>query len=370
MNDRFDEKQFQSLNFDVAKRKSWEKSRYPYSALIELTSKCNMNCVHCYLQQHHSEKEMSFEEVITILDILYSKGILFLTLTGGEIFTRKDFLDIYMYAKRKGFIVELFSNGELITDEMINVFRKYPPVMIDISIYGACEDTYKKVTGRSNAFQKVIENCKKLISAGVRVSLRTPVLTLTLNEIDDMRRLADDMGIIFCTSYEIAATIDRDDISQKYQLGNAEILSYEVIDYFNNENKTIYPPQKKGDGSPISVFSCKMGKGSLTVDYKGNMFPCMKFRHIGKKLTENNFDYLWNSYGKYHSLYTKPDNKCNSCDANYYCEVCPAEMDFLYGDMEYRTKTACKIAKFRKSLYEGEFLSCDEALNKLTALDL
>ena len=72
---------------------------------------------------------------------------MFLTLTGGDIFTRKDFLDIYLYAKRKGFIIELYTNGALINDKIVEVFSKYPPLLVDISLYGSCEETYKKVTG-------------------------------------------------------------------------------------------------------------------------------------------------------------------------------------------------------------------------------
>lgn len=61
-----------------------------------------MNCVHCYLQNCHEKDCLSYEDIIQIIDILIEQGIIFLTFTGGEIFTRKDFINIYLYAKRKG----------------------------------------------------------------------------------------------------------------------------------------------------------------------------------------------------------------------------------------------------------------------------
>jgi MoaA/NifB/PqqE/SkfB family radical SAM enzyme len=85
----------QLLDFNVAKRKEWVDNRKPYSVLFELTARCNFNCIHCYLQNNHASEQMPFEKVIEIIDVLHDKGILFLTFTGGEIFTRADFLEIY-----------------------------------------------------------------------------------------------------------------------------------------------------------------------------------------------------------------------------------------------------------------------------------
>ena len=138
------------------------RPKNPFSVLFELTPKCNLNCIHCYLQNVHSAEQLNYEEITKILDILYEKGILFLTLTGGEILLRKDFLDIYLYAKKRGFLVELFSNGLLFSDDIINVLQKYPPLYIDITLYGACEETYRKVTKIHGAFDKVLANCRKI----------------------------------------------------------------------------------------------------------------------------------------------------------------------------------------------------------------
>lgn len=88
-----------------------------------MTPRCNFNCVHCYLQDHHAEDFLSKDDVIQMLDLLYDEGILFLTLTGGEVLTRKDFAEIYAYAKRKGFLMEVFTNGYALTEEVIALFN-------------------------------------------------------------------------------------------------------------------------------------------------------------------------------------------------------------------------------------------------------
>ena len=76
----------------------WRKKRPPYVGGMELTPFCNLKCVHCYLQDCHKKDLMTTEEVKSIIDQLYDEGVLILYFTGGEIFTRPDFMDIYVYA--------------------------------------------------------------------------------------------------------------------------------------------------------------------------------------------------------------------------------------------------------------------------------
>lgn len=78
--------------------------------------------------------------------------------------------------QKKRIIVELYTNGALINEEIIDIFSQYPPLLVDISLYGSCEETYKKVTGVSGAFDKIMNNIRSLIDAGIRVSIKVPVL--------------------------------------------------------------------------------------------------------------------------------------------------------------------------------------------------
>ncbi len=337
------------LDFDSDRRIKWEQERKPYSVIFELTPKCNMNCIHCYLQDSHLEEQLSTEEIFELLDLLCDRGILFITFTGGEVFTRKDFLDIYMYAKRKGFFVEIFTNGSLITDSIIKVLKEYPPILVDISLYGACEETYRSVTGLEGAFSKVITNCKKLTDAGIRTALKSPILTVTYDELPEMKALAQSLGIQFRPSFEIITTIEGNAKTKGLELPVDVVLEYEF-----NERRT--RTQKLNDneerfGKPDDLFRCKIGVTGFVIDYKGNICPCMKFRHKGQKLTRNNFDDIWRSYGEYKKLKYPEGHKCLACKAIDYCDVCPAEMDFLKNDMYYRCDSNCAYANKRYQFY-------------------
>lgn len=226
-----DRVKMQVLDFATDKRTVWEQNHQLYSVIFEITPKCNFNCVHCYLRDHHCSNELSYDEIIEIIDILFEKEVLFLTLTGGDIFTRKDFLDIYLYVKKKGFIVELYTNGALINDEIIRTFAKYPPLLVDISLYGSCEETYKKVTGVSGAFDKVLHNIQALLDAGVRVSVKAPVLNLYYSELPQIKAIVEKFEIPFRTGFEIFPTIDNDDCVRQFSVPLADSLKYEFGEF-------------------------------------------------------------------------------------------------------------------------------------------
>lgn len=358
----------QLLDFDAAKRQQWILERKPFSVLFEVTSNCNMNCIHCYLQNNHQKDVLTYDEIIKIIDILYDKGIIFLTFTGGEIFTRKDFIDIYLYSKKKGFLVELFTNASLITDEIINVLKEYPPLLVDVSIYGDDEKTYQQITGISDAFERVMNNCKKMVESGIRVSLKSPILTLTVDKISNMKALAKEIGVPFVYSFDIIPTIDKSNKPREYQVSLKTVLEDEFLNYYDQ----IQRGERLIDDLDIErinelkecefVYSCNVALNSFIIDYKGNMLPCMKLRHKGRSILSENFDNIWSDFKIYSEIRARDDYKCKKCDSRYFCDICPAEMDLLYGDAQFRPSNVCKLAKIRKKFYCGK-ISFNDAVN-------
>lgn len=347
------------LSINKELKRKWEKERLPYAAFIELTPRCNYSCVHCYLQDFHGAKELSLEKIIEIIDILYDKGVLFLTLSGGEILTRKDFLEIYMYAKKKGFFVELFTNGSLLTPKIIECLAKYPPLLVDISIYGASEATYQKVTGKKGEFEKVISNIKLLKNNNIRVSLKTPIIKELVDDIEGMRSIAAELGVPYATSYEISKAIDGDSKTQIHQLSYEDMLRTEFEESLNRESK-IYEEEEYRPTD--DMFICNVACGSFVIDYLGNICPCMKFRHRGIRLDAKSFDGIWDSFSCFKKMKAGTNNKCVNCKARYYCDFCPAEREFVLGDMNSTDENICAYATARYSFYRENY-SIDQAIS-------
>jgi len=132
--------------------------RIPITGSFELTFRCNLSCAHCYCNlppndQDTIEKELSTEEVFNILDQIAEAGCLWLLITGGEPLLRPDFFEVYTYAKKKGFIITLFTNGTLITPEIADYLVQWPPFKVEITLYGVTSETHESVTGIPGSFK-------------------------------------------------------------------------------------------------------------------------------------------------------------------------------------------------------------------------
>jgi MoaA/NifB/PqqE/SkfB family radical SAM enzyme len=96
--------------------------RTPVEVSLEMTRRCALECQHCYNNLPMGDlaarnRELSKQEYEAILNELAEMGVIWLLFAGSEIFARKDFLEIYTYAKQKGFLITLFTNGILSTKE-------------------------------------------------------------------------------------------------------------------------------------------------------------------------------------------------------------------------------------------------------------
>ena len=179
----------------------WDKmkgKRKIFSFDIEITARCNNDCRHCYIclpagDCEEKDNELSFSEISRIANEAVTLGAVWVLLTGGEPLLREDFVDIYMMLKRKGLLISVFTNASLIRREHIDLFLKYPPRDIEISVYGATKETSEKVTGHSGSYDTFIRGLSLLLDNGVRVRLKAMVLRSNLHELDKIS--------VFCREY-------------------------------------------------------------------------------------------------------------------------------------------------------------------------
>ena len=122
---------------------------------------------------------------------LADAGCLWLLFTGGEIFARRDFLDIYTYAKKKGFLITLFTNGTLITPRIADYLVVWRPFAIEITLYGRTKDTYERLTGIPGSYDKCLRGIDLLLERGLPLALKTVAVTVNVHELRDMQQFAE-----------------------------------------------------------------------------------------------------------------------------------------------------------------------------------
>ena len=116
--------------FEKRLRRVARKERRPLSCLFEITPTCNLRCHFCYVAlDPYQGPYLTTQQMYAVLDKLYYAGVLWLTFTGGEIFSRRDFSEVYRYARTKGFLVTLFTNATMMNERLAALFRELPPFL-------------------------------------------------------------------------------------------------------------------------------------------------------------------------------------------------------------------------------------------------
>jgi MoaA/NifB/PqqE/SkfB family radical SAM enzyme len=136
---------------DFSMRLHGKGVRRPMVGQFELTHRCNLRCRHCYIVRDTTKAELTYEEICRIIDEFHKEGCLWLCLTGGEPLLREDFLDIYSYAYKKGFIITIFTNAALLNEKMAKYLSRFPPFCIEVTLNGVTRKTYELLvspTGR------------------------------------------------------------------------------------------------------------------------------------------------------------------------------------------------------------------------------
>ncbi|WP_303871939.1 radical SAM protein [Acetobacterium wieringae] len=342
-----DTKQFGSI--EKIQLEHWNKINHPFNGGFEITSKCNFNCVHCYLKGMKSSTDLTTDEIKQIIDKMYYRGVLFLYFTGGEIFLRKDFIEIYKYAKNKGFILSLLTNGSLLNKQLIETFRLLPPALVSISIYGANEKTYNDVTKSAGQFDKVINNLRLLRRNNINFEIKFIAMKENYREFKEIESLAQELNVKFSFTFELFPTLKGDIEVLEHSINTEDIINLEK----NIEIATTVWSLNICDTNPLEklenvpLYTCSIGKSNFVIDSEGFLNPCNKIRINKFNLKVCGFDDGWNDFSTYSSIQASKDYKCRSCKNISICNPCPALNKLSTGEYEKPPKSVCDLTKAR-----------------------
>lgn len=311
----------------------------PVMVEIELTDRCNLSCVHCnVIRTKHSVLKTS--EFCSIIDQLESIGCFELTFTGGEIFTRKDTIDIIDYANRKGFAINLLTSATLLSIDEIQMLSKCSGLNnVQVSIYSAVPDVHDSITRKQGSFEKSMKNIELLLSNNVHVTLACVVMKINYSTYRSVETLAKDLGADFTVAYPIRA---RDNGSQDTFCLR---LSYEEIYNLFAENRLKFciKNEKKLLEDPL----CHAGRVICSISAKGDVFPCILFPLKAGNLRDTTFKEIWNRSPQlthFRNLKLEDTYQCKSCRLTEYCPICPGLSLLEEKDMLAPAKINCLMA--------------------------
>jgi radical SAM protein with 4Fe4S-binding SPASM domain len=331
--------------------------RVPINGSIEVTRRCSSDCVHCYNHlpigdQEALRHELTFEEHCRILNALIKAGCLWLLFTGGEIFARRDFLDIYIYAKNKGFLITLFTNGVLITPKIADYLAEWRPFSIEISLYGITKDTYERVTRTPGSYEKCLRGIYLLRKRGLPLMLKTMAITLNKHEIWEMKQFVEEkLGLEFKFDAMINPCIDCSQSPLAVRLSPEEVVELDLKDpkrvkewrrFAEKFNGPVHSPEHF-DG----LYHCGGGSNSFAIDPYGGLGICELSRN-GYNLRKGSFREGWENYiFKLRQKKITRLTKCVNCEIKAMCGMCPASAELENLDAEEPVDFLCRVAHLR-----------------------
>ena len=154
----------------------------PTQAILELTYRCNLHCVHCYVDIDEPD-ELATDEWKDVIDQLKSSGVISLLITGGETLLRDDFREIISHIRRRGFFFSISTNGTLLNYDIVNDIAKLKPFIVNTSLYGASALTHEAVTRVPGSFEMTIQAIKVLVNSGIKTLIQTVAMKSNAKEI-------------------------------------------------------------------------------------------------------------------------------------------------------------------------------------------
>lgn len=319
-----DEKYIDEIeNFDIETMKKFfykkNKGYIPFLANWELTSVCNYSCPFCYINQKDvPKKTYTFDEAKDIIDILVEKGLLFVNLTGGEVFTNGEFIRIYKYLKSKGVIVSIFTNLSLLNDNILNTLIEYKPYVVEVSLYGYSNERFSRTIGCTDSIRnRVYENLNKLIINGINVKCKTPVTKLTEPEIEDIYDYCNTIGV----DYYVSSSI----LDGYNGASNKEYL-IENLNYSSTDSKSFSDICSKRK----MAFDCSAGETNLYISFNKRIYPCMNAygeNELSVPIFDNDNKVIPSFVDDFEDIIKRYKNKplCKGCKEHKNCSYCIVE---------------------------------------------
>ena len=333
-----------------------KKERSPLSAQIELTYRCNFDCIHCYCKGlEDKNRELSTEEWKKILYTLKEEGCLLLCLTGGDPLVREDFLEIYSYAKAKGFIITLFTNGYALTEKLIAYLAKHPPHCIEITLNGITPTTYESITQKRGSYPKIIGNIKLLKENKLHLILKTNCLKANKDELGWIKKWTEELlgrpaekKFRFKYGPMIHPGLNQDKAPTNFR------LSFEELEEIRKQDKDIWKEYQKGlhcDFPDLKrdrgfLYNCNAWNKGFFIDPFGRLKFCMMSDKFSVDLKTASFkEGFYEVFPRLLDERFKANSKCRDCSLRPVCYYCPARAHLETGNEEGPVPYYCELAE-------------------------
>ena len=329
---------------------------------IELTERCNNACLHCLINRPEKDaaarsREMDTAFVKDLLRQAAGLGCLMVRFTGGEPLLREDFAELYLFARRLGLRVILFTNGRLITEELADLLARVPPGRwVEVSVYGMKAESYDASAGAKGSFVEFRRGVDRLLAHGIPFVVKGAILPPNKGDLAEFEAWAatlPSMDHAPSASMNFDLRARRDDPAKNERIRILRLSPEETVRMLARDPRYVSGMREfcgkfmgpAGD----RLFACGAGHGTC-VDAYGQAQMCLPLRHPDT-VCNSRASPLHYALTEFFPLLretraTNPEylGRCARCFLKGLCEQCPGKSWMEHGTLDTPVEYLCAVA--------------------------
>lgn len=325
------------------------ENHIPYKGIFELTPLCSMKCRMCYMrldpeQMQAQGRQLTTEEWVRLGRMAFDAGTVDLLLTGGEPMLRPDFADIYRALSDMGFLMRVFTNATLVTPQIIRLFEERPPQSMEITLYGASDETYARIGGWADGFTRATQAVDQLRTFLPSLALKTTIVRDNAADFGRLLAFANERALpLDATTQPFPAVRGACSTARQDRLTIDELVQYHKDNgiVFDTGAESPPDPQKR------TALFCDAGLNTYTIQWNGDMVACNidddPARPIGRPLEEG-FDAAWNRLRAFRQCKPLPA-PCKTCPAYAECGCCAVRHRIESGRYDVPARYVCDFSR-------------------------
>lgn len=341
--------------------------RIPVYGVFELSPWCNFSCRMCYVRKSMEEIRQAggllpTEWWIDLARQAREEGLLYLLITGGEPFAYPGFWEFYETCSKMGFRISINSNGSLLDRRCVERLAKMPPSRMNITLYGASRESYGRLCGMPQAFDRVLEGTRLLDEYGITWLYNCSLTKYNCKELREIIDIVKKQGKQLQLAAYMFPPVRRDGqmVGQNDRLTAREAGYYEAesaylrmdremfLEYAAEQMK-FWPPPPLEESLKLretKEMSCRAGRCSFWVDWKGEISACGMTDRKSADLKQTAFREAWKRVVEDTNQIRCLD-ACAGCPNIHLCHACISSAYCETGDSRGRPVYQCEMAGAR-----------------------
>lgn len=325
---------------------------------IEITSKCNERCLHCYIPHENKISNIDTELFYDVLKQCKDMQVLHLTLTGGEPMLHKDFCNFLRKCREYNFSVNVLSNLTLLDDKIIEEMKANPLLGVQVSLYSMDPIIHDEITQMKGSLEKTKNSILKIIENDIPLQISCPILKQNKDCYNDVVDWAKKHNIHAGDDFVIIAKYNHTTQNLNCRLSLDEVKNI-INDKVTNDVRYLEQMEmeaNKNKNITSDDYVCSVCNSSICITEDGNVYPCAGWQDyfIGN-VKETSLNDLWNNSKKVQylrDLCKKDFPKCIQCPDKEFCTMCMVRNanESPLGDPLAVNQYFCEIARFNKEI--------------------